>query len=436
MPEDLTPAVTSDPLIASATQTVVGLADGNDMDAKSVQVVEASRYDHPLSLEMLVAIGWEWKASITNGASNPAGSTELQDADAAQSWIEDGLNTLSEKAEVAAALATEGMRSPKLWFEMLADGARVGTASLACHCHQECEKCGTTGVVRCHMVNNIHLAKGYVRYKCVTSCFHCDRTGHQKCEHCLNGTQYFQESYWDSHAKCTQYRSVQRTCNQCGGRGRSSRNCHICTGTAVVPYVICGGSGELRCQGCRGHGWFTRSLVGWLKANPERKCTVAAGASGAVIAATREWKPTELLKLALVDTPKISHGPGWVRVSIPGKLPQVRLVVAFGNVARHAFDFLGVAAVPWSMPHFLEGLLRDRLGGIGSKSRDGRPLEAITLAQGSRLTRDALTAATGGGKVPSGAPSKWMEAIRDHAFVSAVHSLRGIHPVRAAVVVG
>ncbi len=427
MPEDLTPAVTSDPLVAFATQTVIGLADGNDMDAKSVQVVEASRQDHPLTLEMLVAIGWEWKASVTNGASNPAGSTELQDAGAAQVWIEDGLNTLSEKAEVAAALATEGMRSPRLWFETLADGARVGTASLACHCHEGCEKCGTRGVVRCHTVNSIHLAKWPVGYKCATPCFHCNQTGHQKCEHCSNGTQHIQESYWDSHANCTQYRSVQRTCTQCGGRGRSSMSCAVCTGAAVVRCVTCGGSGEVRCNGCRGHGWFTRSLVGWLKANPERKCTVAAGASGAVTAATREWKPTETLKQALVGTPKVLHGPGWVRVNIPAKLPQVQLVVAFGNIARHAFDFLGVAAVPWSMPHFLEGLLRDRLGGIGIKSRDGRPLEAITLAQGSRLTRDALDAATGGGKVPSGVPSKWMEAIRDHAFVSAVRSLRAAY---------
>ena len=211
MPEDPTPALTSDPLIASAMRMVVELADGNDMDAKSVQVVEASRQDHPLTLEMLVSIGWEWKSSATTGASNPAGSTELEHADAAKVWIEKGLNALSKGAEVAAALATEGMRSPKKWFETLADGARVGTASLTCHCHEECEKCGTRGVVRCHMVNDVHLAKGFVGCKCATSCFHCNRTGRQRCEHCSDGTQYFQESYWDSHANCTQYRSVQRT---------------------------------------------------------------------------------------------------------------------------------------------------------------------------------------------------------------------------------
>lgn len=183
----------------------------------------------------------------------------------------------------------------------------------------------------------------------------------------------------------------------------------------------------LHFHGCRGHGWFTRSVVGWLKAVPKRKCTVAGGASKAVTAAAKEWKPTGILRQALVETPKVSHVTGWVRVNIPAKLPQVRLVAAFGSVTRYAFDFLGVAAVPWSMPHFLEGLLRDRLGGIGRSSRNGSSLEAVTLAQGSRLTRDALDAATGGGKLPSGAPSKWMEAIGDHTFVSAVRSLRAAY---------
>ena len=425
MPETATSALMSDPLVARAANAVISLADGNDIEAAAVHLTQASRSDHPVSLSMQVAIGGRWEDHLTAGVSNPAGSTVVRNAADAKVWIEEGLTELAGRNEVAAALAAEGATAPATWFETLAKGARVGSASLAFHCHEGCSSCGTQGIVHCGNTQNaIHAAKTFTTLRCATPCYACYQTGRLVCNHCVGGTEHVRENYWDNAAQCTQYRNYTRTCVHCHGSGRSASFCFGCLGAGVVACAACGGSGEVRCGNCSGKGWLTRASVGWLEARPERTYTVAGDAPRAVSDATKEWGPVKTLSVATPGTPAVSHGSGWVHVVIPVKLPHIRLGVAFGNVAQQTFDFVGVRATPWRMPLFLEDLLRDRLRGIVRHAHGRAPLQAVTLAQGARLTRAALDAAVGGREMPSAAPTRWQGAIGDETFVDAACSLR------------
>lgn len=415
----------ADPLVARAVRTVTELAAGNDIAADEVAVLDAQRTDHPVRLRMFVDIGYGGERQSSLGQSHPAGSTHVADAATAAAWLQEGCNELALNPATAAELAALGRRAPEAWFEALADGDRVGTAQLRCHHHELCDACGGDGHVRCGNVTNaVGTAKGYTPLECAVSCFHCDRTGKERCLRCNGGREAYTEYYYDVHTQSQQSRLSYRTCQSCWGEGRSHALCGYCRGTAVLPHAPCNGTGVVTCSGCSGHGWFTCTSVGWLRAKPSRTCQPAGEVSAAIMSALEALGPSSVLKQSEVEAAQVSHGPGQVAVDMTARFPEVELALGLAHAGRQQFVFLGTASRVAAMPPFLDSLLSERLSSIVRGADAGAWLDAVEAARGARVTRQALVAVLDGKASAEALCSPWQGAVTSVALQDALVSLR------------
>lgn len=413
-----------DALTSSAIKLVTELAIGNDVAATDISVLEAIRRDYALSLQMRVDVKWMWKSVRAAGQSHPSGSSAVSDEASAAEFVKAGCVALARSPETSAKLAAEGNKAPNVWFETYKDGARIGTASVQCHNHEVCETCRGSGAVPCGMTSETWSAKTYTPYACVTACSHCRQTGKQACRQCVGGTEHYNEDYYDQVTRTHQHRPVTRSCRSCNGSSFSSAECDMCHGSAVVACIRCGGRGTVRCNTCGGQGWFTRTATGWLTAGVSRSCSVAQDAPAQVATALRELDSVSLLKLCRAKPGNVTRQTGKVFVEIAADLPHVGLSVMFGALTSERFDFLGTACGILSMPPFLDRLLSARISAIITASKAGRSLEAISQAQGARVTREAVKAATGGNDNAQAISARWQGAITSAAVRDIVAALQ------------
>ncbi len=415
---------TADPLVAGAVQLVRGIANGNEILAGDVKVLDAQRKDYAVTLKMAVGISWRTNAAVNNGASHPAGSKHVSDGTAGSGWLKSSLDALAADASVAEALANVGRSNPAAWLGKLAEKDRIGSAERKCHYHEGCSSCRQSGEVKCGNVMNAKFsARSYTQYQCVTACYHCQQTGKQRCQ-CGDGYENYTEYFYDPNIKGQNSRQLRRTCRQCNGTARSYSNCHMCTGTAVVACSACGGSGKVNCRSCGATGWFTHVMVGWLEARPSKTFDYEKAMSPAAIAALKSMSSAERVGQCVTGSAAISHKPGEVHVSIPAKFPEVLLALDIGAAGRQGFGFVGTGNLIRQMPTFLDELLDDRISKILQSAASKDWLGAMDAAKGAHVTSAALRAIFDGSADAETLASRYKGAISPHLVSSTIDALK------------
>ncbi len=414
----------ANPLIAGAIRLVRGIANGNEILAGDIRVLDAHRKDYAITLNMVVTIGWRTNAAVNNGAGHPAGSKHVSDGPAGSGWLKNSLDALAADVSVAEALANVGSLNPAVWLGKLAEKDRIGSAERKCHYHVGCSNCRKSGEVTCGNVMNARSsAKSYTPHQCVTSCYHCQQTGKQRCP-CGDGYENYTEYFYDPYIKGQNSRRLRRTCRQCNGTARSYSNCPICTGTAVVACSACGGSGKVRCRSCGATGWFTHVIVGWLEARPSKNFEYEKGMSPTAISALKSMSSAERVEQCVTGSAGISHKPGEVHVSIPAKFPEVLLALDIGAAGRQGFGFVGTGNLISQMPAFLDKLLDDRIGNILQSAAAKDWLGAMNSAKGAHVTSAALRAIFDGSADAETLTTRYKGAISSHLVSSVIEALK------------
>ena len=389
--------------VAAVIATIAGLADGNGATKADVKLVAGDAKIRDVDLRMTVALSWGSVSQSFAGRRSVQGSHDCS-GESVQDYLTAVCGPACQDPATVKQVADAIGQSPVEQYGVLQDGYRIGPLPHAAHEADACSDCSGQGKLHCTVIG---CTNGKVQ------CNACGFTGKERCTNCGGSGHVTVDG-------------GIHNCGRCGGSGRYG-NCYMCLGTFYVNCSNCRGTGQVGCGLCGQTGVVTRAYSTFLTGRVTRSMAFAADAPDGFKRSCQTIAPSSSLATSLGSLVRAEAAAtaGEARLTLHCQILHVHADMTCGS-ERIAVDALGPAHTIPLMPPFIDGLTLELVHDIHTASRM-RPVEALNLASGARMTRDVLAAVVHGSRsdaVVAAAAHRWQGAVSESHVELVDESLR------------